>query len=142
MSDCGAVAGNPAGAIASLEAGTDLECNPWGGGVYPSLVNSSKAGNVSTGAIAQAAERLLYVRFRLGAFDKDVPFGDKTRYGKSADMSEYEKLSLEAGQQSMVLLNNDRILWNHIVMMESHCHDGITLFCNSRCFSRTMVSCL
>jgi beta-glucosidase len=92
VSDCGAVAGNPAGAIASLEAGTDLECNPWGQGVYPSLVNSSKAGNVSTAAIAQAAERLLYVRFRLGAFDKDVPFADKTRYGKDVDMSEYEKI--------------------------------------------------
>ena len=44
VSDCGAVQGNPAGAVASLEAGTDLECNPWGQGVYPTLINSSKAG--------------------------------------------------------------------------------------------------
>lgn len=110
VSDCGAVASSPAGAIASLEAGTDLECNPWGQGVYPTLVNSSKAGNVSTAAIAQAAERLLYVRFRLGAFDKDVPFADKTKYGKHVDMGQYEKIALEAAQQSMVLLKNDGIL--------------------------------
>jgi len=68
------------------------------------------AGNVSTAAIAQAAERLLYVRFRLGAFDKDVPFADKAKYGKDVDMGKYEKIALEAAQQSMVLLKNDGIL--------------------------------
>ena len=57
--DCGAVRGSPEGAIASLEAGTDLECNPWGQEVYPSLVNSTHAGNVSRSLIAQAAERML-----------------------------------------------------------------------------------
>ena len=112
VSDCGAVAGSAAGAVASIEAGTDLECNPWGQQVYPSLVNSTHAGNVSRRSIARAAERLLYVRFRLGAFDdpKSVPFADKRAYGKDADMGGFEQLSLEAAQQSMVLLKNDGIL--------------------------------
>jgi beta-glucosidase-like glycosyl hydrolase len=81
VSDCGAVGGGPKGAIESLTAGTDLECNPWGGSLYPSLVNSTLAGNVTAAAIAQAAERMLYVRFRLGAFDDPatVPFADKSK---------------------------------------------------------------
>ena len=81
MSDCGAVGGGAKGAIESLTAGTDLECNPWGQSLYPSLVNSTLAGNVSAAAIAQAAERMLYVRIRLGAFDDPatVPFADKSK---------------------------------------------------------------
>jgi hypothetical protein len=110
VSDCGAVAGSSTGAIASIEAGTDLECNPWGQEVYPSLVNSSRAGNVSKEVIALAAERLLYVRVRLGAFDSGVPFADKAKYGKDADMGMYETLSLEAAQQSIVLMHNDGTL--------------------------------
>jgi hypothetical protein len=48
----------------------------------------------------------------LQAFDdpKDVPFADKKTYGKGADLSGYEQLSLEAARQSMVLLKNDGIL--------------------------------
>jgi beta-glucosidase len=61
VSDCGAVGGGPAGAVKSLEAGCDLECNPWGGSLYPSLVNSTLAHNVSRSYISTAAERLLYV---------------------------------------------------------------------------------
>ena len=112
VSDCGAVGGGPAGAITSLQAGTDLECNPWGQSLYPSLVNSTKAGNVSASYIAKAAERLLYVRFRLGAFDPPsmVPFANTSHYGAGADMTLYEQVSLEAAQQSMVLLKNDGIL--------------------------------
>lgn len=50
------------------------------------------------------------MRFRLGAYDADVPFADKAKYGKGTDMSGYEALSLEAAQQSMVLLKNDGFL--------------------------------
>ncbi len=107
VSDCGAVKGSPEGAIESIEAGCDLECNPWGQGVYPSLVNSTHAGNVSADVIATAAERLLYVRFRLGEWDPkgSVPFADKTKYGKSADMSLYEQVSLEAAQVPHLTVN-------------------------------------
>ena len=47
---------------------------------------------------------MLYVRFRLGDWEPvgSVPFADKTQYGKDADMSLYEQVSLEAAQQSMV----------------------------------------
>jgi len=112
VSDCGAVGGSPADAVQSIEAGTDLECNPWGQSVYPSLVNSTLAGNVSQAVIAQAAKRLLYVRFRLGHWDppETVPFADKATYGLGADMSLYEQVSLEAARQSIVLLKNDGIL--------------------------------
>jgi beta-glucosidase len=112
VSDCGAVGGGPAGAVKAIEAGTDLECNPWGQSLYPSLVNSTLAGNISQAVIARAAMRMLYVRFRLGRWDPpaSVPFADKTKYGKDADMSFYEQVSLEAAQQSMVLLKNDGIL--------------------------------
>ena len=112
VSDCGAVGGGPAGAVQSIEAGTDLECNPWGQSLYPSLVNSTLAGNISEAVITRAAMRLLYVRFRLGNWDPpdSVPFADKAAYGANADMSLYEQVSLEAAQQSIVLLKNDGIL--------------------------------
>eukprot|EP01052_Picozoa_sp_SAG31_P014197 SAG31_NODE_873_length_11325_cov_34.061197_10_plen_268_part_00 len=112
VSDCGAVQGSPAGAVASIEAGCDLECNPWGQGVYPTLINSTRAGNVSAAAIATAAARLLYVRLRLGDWNPPgtVPFADKSKYGKDVDMSFYEQVSLEAAQQSIVLLKNDGLL--------------------------------
>ena len=112
VSDCGAVGGGPAGAVQAIEAGTDLECNPWGQSLYPSLVNSTLAGNISQAVITRAAMRLLYVRFRLGRWDPPamVPFADKATYGKGADMSLYEQVSLEAAQQSVVLLKNDGIL--------------------------------
>jgi len=61
VSDCGAVGGGAAGAEKSLKAGTDLECNPWGQSLYPTLVNSTRAGNISQSYIATAAERLLHV---------------------------------------------------------------------------------
>ena len=117
------MAGNPAGAVASIEAGCDLECNPWGQAVYPSLVNSSRAGNVSEATIAAAAERLLYVRMRLGGWDESVPFADKTVYGKDTDMSYYEQVSLEAAQQSVVLLKNDGIL-PIVAPSSGHAGDG------------------
>lgn len=110
VSDCGAVCGSPDCAVRSLTAGTDLECNPWGQSIYPSLVNSTLAGNISQSYITRAAQRLLYVRFRLGHWDPDVPFADKATYGKGADMSYYEQVSREAAQQSIVLLKNDGIL--------------------------------
>ena len=112
VSDCGAVGGGPAGAVQAIEAGTDLECNPWGQSLYPSLVNSTLAGNISQAVIARAAMRLLYVRFRLGHWDPpaSVPFADKATYGSGADMALYEQVSLEAAQQSVVLLKNDGIL--------------------------------
>eukprot|EP00040_Diaphanoeca_grandis_P034225 m.211563 g.211563 ORF g.211563 m.211563 type:complete len:785 (+) comp33104_c4_seq50:2401-4755(+) len=112
VSDCGAVTGGAAGAETSLKAGTDLECNPWGQGLYPTLINSTRAGNISQSYITQAAERMLYVRFRLGAFDPpaSVPFADKAIYGNKTDMGMYEEVSLDAARQSMVLLKNDGIL--------------------------------
>ena len=58
----------------------------------------------------EAAERLLYVRFRLGTWDppSEVPFADKSVYGADIDMTPWEDVSLDAARQSMVSqLNGD-----------------------------------
>ena len=115
VSDCGAivdvynghkkVADIEHAAALSLEAGTDLSCSIWAPG-FNSLADAVKKGLVSEDLVSQAAERLYTARFKLGLFD---PQGsnplDKIPFSDTASEAN-RKISLRAGEESIVLLKN------------------------------------
>ena len=115
VSDCGAivdvynghkkVADIEHAAALSLEAGTDLSCSIWAPG-FNSLADAVKHGLVGEDHVTQAAERLYTARFKLGLFD---PQGsnplDKIPFSDTAS-NDNRKISLQAAEESMVLLKN------------------------------------
>jgi beta-glucosidase len=92
--------------VKAIKAGCDIED---GRGQYAQLLNLTRSAQVSEASLDQALQRLFYVRFRHGEFDPPeiVPYNDDKRYGPAAyDMDFYSNASLQAAQQSIVLLKN------------------------------------
>jgi beta-glucosidase-like glycosyl hydrolase len=117
-SDCGAISGIQAhgnadsvaeAAIAAVRATVDVECDS----AYSStLLNSTNAGLVHRSSLENAAARVLKGRFQIGQFDPaaaganttTLPWDDLT--DDDVFSESHQALSLEAAEQSAVLLRN------------------------------------
>ncbi len=88
----------------SLKAGTDLTCGPQ----YKVLDRAVEDRLVMELDIDRAVRRLFEARFRLGMFDPtaSVPWSKLTL--ADVDTAANRKLALQAAQESIVLLKNDR----------------------------------
>ena len=93
-------------AMQALKAGIDVEqptnvC-------FKHLYDAVKEGELEESWLDQAAERVLTVKFRLGLFEN--PYGEGT-FEQETQKEEYQKLSQEIAEKSIVLLKNeDQIL--------------------------------
>lgn len=120
VSDCGAigdfyydyahnyVATRAEAAALSVKMGTDLNCGDGEGNKMDALPEAVALGLIDEATIDQAVTRLFTARFRLGEFDKDVPYADIPY-----DVVASEKnlaLSAEAARDSLVLLKNEGVL--------------------------------
>ncbi len=115
VSDCGAIIGIQWGhyytsseiatAAAAINAGCDLECDYV---YYRSLKNALEQGLVKESDIDSAVFRTLKTRFLLGMFDPQ----DSVRYTKipdsAVDSKEHRDLAIQAAEESIVLLKNDK----------------------------------
>ena len=118
VSDCAAVADINTGhhfapdmahaAAAAVKAGTDLECGFAQGQAFPALVDAVHQNLITEADLDTAVTRLFRARFRLGMFDPPASYA----YGRipmSEDNSPaHRALSLQAAEESIVLLKNDR----------------------------------
>jgi beta-glucosidase len=88
----------------SLKAGTDLTCGPQ----FKVLDYDLEDRLVAAGDIDRAVTRLFEARFRLGMFDPPsrVPWSNLTL--ADVDTAANRKLALQAAQESIVLLMNER----------------------------------
>ncbi|MGA9670277.1 MAG: glycoside hydrolase family 3 C-terminal domain-containing protein [Terracidiphilus sp.] len=114
VSDCGAIVDINQGhkktpdimhsAALALQAGTDLSCSMWTPG-FNTLANAARKGLVTEDLVTQAAERLYTARFQLGLFDtQGHTFPDESLFRR------HRATSLEAAQESIVLLKNNGVL--------------------------------
>lgn len=115
VSDCGAIYDiltafrareNLAEAAAmAVEAGCDLNC----GGAYVALCEAVRMGVLEEKYIDECVVHLLKTKFKLGLID-----GDNCPYNKIGyelnDCEAHHKLSLQAAEQSIVLLKNNGVL--------------------------------
>ena len=113
-SDCGAVTlvytghhytTNPGDTIASVyQAGMDMECSNF---IIQNAAAALESGQLALEDMQASLYRAALVQFRLGLFDPptDVPWNNLTSLDVTTAAN--EKLSLEAAQQSIVLLKND-----------------------------------
>jgi len=143
VSDCGAirdfymkghheVSKDSAEATArAILSGTDVEC----GGVYASLPEAVRRGEITEAQIDVSVRRLLEWRFRLGDFDPDEMV-EWTKIPESkVACKEHRALAKEMADQTIVLLQNDGILPlskndNDIVIIGPNANDSIMLWGN------------
>ena len=90
----------------ALAAGVDFDLSD--GSVYRTLIEQVKDGAVPESEVDIAAGRLLAAKFRLGLFDD--PYVDPDYTGKMTSGPEHRKLAVEAAQEAVVLLKNDKNL--------------------------------
>ena len=116
VSDCAAVADVNTGhhfapdmahaAAAAVKAGTDLECGFAQGQAFPALVDAVHQHLISEAELNNSLHRLFRARFRLGMFDPPASYA----YGRipfsEVNSPEHRQLSLQAAEESMVLLKN------------------------------------
>jgi beta-glucosidase len=124
VSDCAAVADINTGhhyapdmahaAAVAVKAGTDLECGFAEGQAFPALVDAVHQGLLTEADLDNALHRLFRARFKLGMFDPPDTFA----YGRipfsEVNSPEHRALSLQAAQESMVLLKNE----NHTLPLD------------------------
>ena len=134
-SDCGAISGivshNNAkdaegAAIAAVGATVDMECDS----AYKStLVNATAQGKVQRSALEAAVARVLKGRFQIGQFDAPSSHHQEEAQvaapWDSLDASavfapEHQQLSLEAAQQSAVLLRNNPVSSSQQAQQQAH----------------------
>jgi len=122
VSDCGALAdfygvndhavvSAPAAAAAwALKSGTDLNCGTGRLSTFANLDFALQTGMVTMENIDTAVKRLFTTRFKLGMFDpqEQVPFSKISM--AVVGSAPHQALSLQAAEQSLVLLKNDGTL--------------------------------
>ena len=120
VSDCGAigdfyydyahhyVATRAEAAALAVKMGTDLNCGDGEGNKMDALPEAVALGLIDEATIDKAVTRLFTARFRLGEFDKDVPYS-KIPFSVVASEKNLS-LSAEAARDSLVLLKNDGVL--------------------------------
>ncbi|OQR97647.1 beta-D-xylosidase, partial [Thraustotheca clavata] len=117
VSDCGAVEDviahhhytNSTGqtCAATLSAGMDLNCGYF---LQTHLLQALDQGIVDIDVTSNALKHLFRTQFRLGLFEKssNQPYRDITL--KDINTPQHQQLALEAAQQSIVLLHNQKVL--------------------------------
>lgn len=118
VSDCGAIndfyqpkrhgvsADAPAASALGVVSGTDVEC----GGIYKTLPDAVKRGDLTEADIDRSVRRLLTERFRLGDFDPDS-LVEWTRIPTSVVASPaHRALARKMAEKQTVLLKNNGIL--------------------------------
>ena len=119
VSDCGAIVDVNLGhkkapdithaAALALQAGDDLSCSIWAPG-FNTLADAVRQGLVSEDLVTKAAERLYTARFQLGLFDPQGASSlDKIPFSAAASRPN-RQTSLEAAEESIVLLKNSGVL--------------------------------
>ena len=119
VSDCGAIVDVAQGhhkapdimhaAALALQAGDDLSCSIWAPG-FNTLADAVRQGLVSEDLVTKAAERLYTARFQLGLFDPQGASSlDKIPFSAAASRPN-RQTSLEAAEESIVLLKNSGVL--------------------------------
>jgi len=122
VSDCGAIAdfydntshdfvGSPAEAAAhAVKHGTDLNCGDHHGNTYTNLHSALRQDLITEAEIDVSVKRLFKARMQLGMFDpqSQVPFSQLSI--DTVASPEHINLSLQAAEQSLVLLKNDGLL--------------------------------
>ena len=94
-----------AAAELAVKAGSDMDME--GGAYESSLKELVEEGKVAEKLINDAVKRILRVKFRLGLFDDPYKYCDEA-FEKSELYSEAnQKVALEAGKKSIVLLKNE-----------------------------------
>ena len=94
-----------AAAELAVKAGSDMDME--GGAYESSLKELVEEGKVAEKLIDDAVKRILRVKFRLGLFDDPYKYCDEA-FEKSELYSEAnQKVALEAGKKSIVLLKNE-----------------------------------
>ncbi|WP_256011434.1 glycoside hydrolase family 3 N-terminal domain-containing protein [Desertivirga xinjiangensis] len=88
----------------AVKAGLDM--NMMGPGFYEPVLEGVKSGEVPLARIDDAVKRILYIKFRLGLFDKVIEL-------KKEDLSiianaGHKALALEAARKSIALLKNNK----------------------------------
>jgi beta-glucosidase len=89
-----------------LAAGIDFDLSD--GSVYRTFISQVNEGQVPERDVDRAAGRMLAAKFRLGLFDD--PYVDPDYTEKTTNGPEHRKLAVEAAQEAMVLLKNDKNL--------------------------------
>ena len=90
-------------AARGITAVCDMDC----GTTYGSAGDALHSGALRMEALDAAIGRTLAMRFRLGEFDREVPFRDLVAYGPSQlDTAAARALALRAAEESIVLLRN------------------------------------
>ena len=90
----------------ALAAGVDYDLSD--GSVYRTLLEQVKAGIVPVSLVDRAVARVLATKFRLGLFEN--PYVDPTQTEKMVNSPEHQRLALQAAQEAMVLLKNEKHL--------------------------------
>ncbi len=89
-------------AIMALKAGIDIE-QP-SNVCYQYLVEAVESGELEETYIDCAVRRVLHTKFKLGIFENPFTIGD---FNAELSKSEYEELSLEIAEKSMVMVKNE-----------------------------------
>ena len=90
----------------ALAAGVDYDLSD--GSVYRTLIEQVRQGIVPEAELDRAVSRILAAKFRLGLFDD--PFVDPDAAEQTTNSPDHRKLALEAAQETIVLLKNDKHL--------------------------------
>jgi beta-glucosidase len=96
--------------VNSLSSGLDAQFYDYPHDVFQqTVVNAVKDGSLSLKDVDRAVGGILRVKFELGLFDN--PYTDKSLVSKVFHCQEHQDLALQAGRESIVLLqNNDNAL--------------------------------
>lgn len=89
-------------AILALKAGLDVE-QP-GNSCYKYLVEAVESGEIEEAYIDRSVRRVLETKFKLGLFENPYEQGD---FFEEAGKAEYEKLSQEIAEKSIVMVKNE-----------------------------------
>lgn len=90
----------------ALAAGVDYDLSD--GSVYRTLIEQVRQGIVPQAELDRAVSRILAAKFRLGLFDD--PFTDPDTAERITNSPEHRKLALQAAQETIVLLKNEKHL--------------------------------
>lgn len=88
-----------------LAAGVDYDLELANDGIYRTLPDQVKKGNVPESVIDRAVARVLAAKFRLGLFDH--PYVDPGYAERITNSEEHRKLALQAAREAIVLLKNE-----------------------------------
>jgi beta-glucosidase len=91
----------------AVTAGMDMSMVPVDFSFYDALLKLARNGSVSTERIDEAVGRILTLKFALGLFDQPEP---QPKALSAIGKPESKNLSLEAAEQSITLLKNERNL--------------------------------